>query len=451
MSGRRRRPTAARVAGGLLACGALTAGGLAAYAAAPEPTIWLTGTVTDAATGAGLAGLCVAPMQWFAAPPCTAEELTDSYGEYRRQLAVPSDAKRAGQVGVRPTAADPYHVMARARLALDGSGTYTVNLALTPVGTLTGRVVDSAGTPVAAACPQLRGLDVSALPSAPVPQCSGLDGVWKLTGVPAGKAAVVLSPTSTLQGSYVPRGSRFDLATQYTVVPGTSTSLPDTVLTPGGTLTVSTSGAGRGFNVITLRPMKRSQDVVPTDRYTTGAESSVNDPEEPVLRNVQAGDYLVLVENVWDPSDCYEDTPLCSSLAPWWAPGTVDPGRARQVHIGAGESVELQAKLQPYKTLKIAFPGVPTGTAVAVQAYFPSGKPWAQPVQAVVTSAGVGVASFLPPSDVRLRFTYETPDGKRTSWWNGGANLATATVVKADVTDITATVPGKKTTKTKKK
>lgn len=451
MSTRRRhpRPRGLRALMGAGAGAALGIAGLApAVAADPASTIVLSGVVTEAGTGTPLPGLCVQPLQGLSAPACTDAELTDSSGRYRRSLSVPTGTGTI-QVGVRPPASDPYHLTARAKVVLSEATAYVVDLEVIAVGSLTGRAVDADGAPVAGVCPQLRGLDVADLPSAPVPTCSGKDGVWKLSGAPQGRAAVVLAGTPTLQGSYVPRASRLDLAQKFDVVPGRTVTLPDTTLVPGGTIIVHTSAVGRGRNVITLKPMKRTQDVVPGDRYTTGAEADANEPADPQLTNVQAGDYLVLVENVWDPMDCYEETPLCSSLAPWWAPSGSDPGTARQVHITPGSTVELTATMQPYRSLAVTFRNAPAGSAVAVQAYFPSGKPWSQPVQALVGNDGVGIARFLPPADVRLKFTGENAEGKSVTWWYGGTNLATAKPVKVGTDAVTVSVPAKQGKKRK--
>ncbi|MFN8075205.1 MAG: hypothetical protein U0Q15_07255 [Kineosporiaceae bacterium] len=385
--------------------------------------ITVTGTVTDAA-GRALPGLCVGPFRWYDAPECTEGELTDAQGDYRRVLEVPSTAGDSGGVWVEPAADDEMHQIATAPLSLAaGNRAFSVDLRLPLAGVLTGRALDDSGKPVTGACPQVRGLDATAILGASPATCSDAEGVWRLARVPVAPVAVALIGDSSHQGAYV--GGKAVLlakAARYTPVAGKEVSLPDTSLTRGGTITVRTDKQQRGVNTIVLHPVTSTQDIVTDTIYSTVATDDLS----PIITNVQEGSYLVEVQNLWDPADCPPETPLCSSLAPWWAPGTADPGKAKAVKIQAGATIELQAEMKKYRRLALKFRNIPKKFDVGVVAYFPSGKAW----EVIGTD-------YLPPSPMKLQFAVDQGPGKRRQWWSGNAGgLADALLIGEDVDEL---------------
>lgn len=377
----------------------------------------VSGRVTEEGSGTPLSGLCVAPFQWFDVPECAEGELTDERGTYQRVLRVPSVAGDEGGVWVEPAAGDELHRYATAPLTLTDAGEYRVDLQLPRAGVLVGRAVDDATRkPVAGACPQVRGLDGATPDGYAQATCSDADGVWRLGRVPLTPVAVALMGTATTQASYVPKGATIAKAERYSAEPGGKVELPETRLEAGATVSVVTSRADRGTNTIILHPSGSLQDLV-TEPISSSVVAA--DGISPVLTNVQAGQYLVEVRNTWDAADCSPETPICSSLAPWWAPGTVDPGKAKAIKIKAGESVTFEATMKKYRRIALQFRNLPKGYDVGVTAYFPSGVPWE-----------IIGADYLPPTAMKLQLAVEERGGKRKQWWaGGGSGLSDAVLI----------------------
>lgn len=301
-------PRAARRLAVLSACAALVAAPAASALAAPAgkapaQKLVVRGRVTDAVTHKPVVGACVKVI-WSQGEGPASCVLTDARGKYQV-----TGSRAEGPVlgiGVEPAGSDLLHVGRQWSLADGDQGAKIVkNLELGQAGALSGRVLNRAGTPVAGICPQVRGVPLEPDVDPPVATCSGADGRWQLARVPAGSVAVALLGTGGLQGSYVPTATTVSAARRFDVVPAATTPLPDTVLSPAGTVVVRADIGDDRDNVVFIATRGTTQDPVSTSSYARGTYVD----GELVVRidGLQADDHAVAVQSGPAPGDCDDD------------------------------------------------------------------------------------------------------------------------------------------------
>ncbi|MFN8073835.1 MAG: hypothetical protein U0Q15_00275 [Kineosporiaceae bacterium] len=223
----------------------------------------VTGVVRDKATDRPLAGLCVYPYYFYREDGDVAggedwdgagcPDATDDYpavrtspqGRFRVTLPAYEDA--FGYGGPALTVIDPTGRHREksagwgwgdAFLPLPNPGALvSFNLDLTPTAAVRGRVVDTAGRPVAGMCP---GLVTDAFPPYGLKKCSDADGWWLVGDVSPEaqalrKVRVTLAPLDGVAAPwvYVPGVTSLKQAKKVALIPGRSVTAPLTTVTVG--------------------------------------------------------------------------------------------------------------------------------------------------------------------------------------------------------------------------
>lgn len=289
--------------------------------------IVITGVAKDAVTGKGIANACVY-VTWSedVGQPrsCTP---TNGKGKYKITAVWPARSIYPASVEVASPRTGTRYASNLIALEQTTTGKYVVDGVLWPTGSLTGRVVDQVGNPVAGMCPQARGGDPAPVPAGVLgidqaPTCSDADGVWRVDNVVVGSRSVALLPAGKYQGSYVPSATLLAKAQQFEVAAGAVSSLPETSVVPGGTFEVRTNLPNDRVNQLSIYPKQTSQDIVTEERLTPTDNSNDYDGRTLRLTNVQADDYLVQVHSApMNYEDICEDDPG----AMWAVPESARP------------------------------------------------------------------------------------------------------------------------------
>ncbi|RKT79684.1 carboxypeptidase family protein [Terracoccus luteus] len=240
--------TALRRAGVAVVTSLLAATGLAAptLAHAEDTATPATGTVTGVvradATGRPVGGVCVT---LFALPdPQLWNGLwggcTDASGTFSAD--VPTGRYTARFTDDAGRFAEEFY---DGRITLGGATTFAVranrstslNASLAPGATLTGRAVDAAsGSPLAGVCASaLRGWAGDYVTA--VSTCTGADGRWRLTGLPAGRFALAFNLRGTSYTTWAFGASSQADATLIGVGVGRTRTVRDVALASAGTVT----------------------------------------------------------------------------------------------------------------------------------------------------------------------------------------------------------------------
>lgn len=243
--------TALRRAGVAVVTALLAATGLAAptlahaqdtVAVATQATGTVTGVVRADTTGRPVGGVCVT---LFALPdPQLWNGLwggcTDAKGTFSAEVPTGRYAARFTDDAGR--FAEEFY---DGRVALGGATTFAVRAnrstslkaSLAPGATLTGRAVDAAtGSPLAGVCASAdRGN--AGDPVRAVSTCSGADGRWRLTGLPAGRFALAFNLRGTSYTTWAFGASSQADATLIGVGVGRTRTVRDVALASAGTVT----------------------------------------------------------------------------------------------------------------------------------------------------------------------------------------------------------------------
>ena len=205
------------------------------------------GTVTDE-SGTPLAGITIGHWASSDTGPATGSALTDSAGHYSYVTLPGLDhgltaTNPEGPLLPQTYDGAPFSVSA---LAI----TTGIDFQLARGATVTGRVVDSAGTPFAGACVLLEPADPNNWADG-FGMCTGVDGTYTSKGVPTGSYRVrfVDWKTRSFPDQYYPGGYDPAAATVLSLTAPGSTALDDMVLRPGGVITGRVLAADTGLGV----------------------------------------------------------------------------------------------------------------------------------------------------------------------------------------------------------
>ncbi len=366
------------------------------------------GRVVDR-TGAPVAGACVAPRAVLVggAPDDVCAEAgarTRADGTYRF-TTLPGSYEVFVQDARLAYARSSY------RVELTATQVLTVpDVALTPGGRLSGRVVDrTTGAPLADVCVSTF-VARTTTQAAPL-TCTGADGRWSVRGLPGGRVTVQALGDAT----HLPRWyyrTRFQQGAQaFTVTAGTTTRAGTIALPRGATLTgrvTDTSGVpvrdawvhlGLGYG-----SRAGEGEGFPTARTDADGRYTIS--------NAEPGSTPVTVYTLAKPYG------WAFSGAP------ADPDDATPVALRPGVTTTLDAVLPAQARLVVDVTGIGAEDDVLLDVYTDGGAPVGRGGDAV--GPGRVALSRLPGTTVALRATL--PDG-RVVWWRGGSSLASATPI----------------------
>jgi hypothetical protein len=393
---------------------------------APRPETSVAGRVTDAATGAPVPGVC---------PSLTATDdsgfgggsaCTDASGEYTITGAVP------GRWALEVRDDEGRYVTSRTAPfdVAEGDRVTGKDVALTAGGSISGLAVDRAtGRPLADICPNaFAGRTADDLGGRAT--CSDATGRWRVDGLAAGTATVLLGGDATRAPMWVGGVAAQAQARQLTVRSGATVDAGTTRLRPGGVVT------GR-----VLDPA--GQPVAGTWVELGGYNDRCGFPCGAYAARTGA-DGRYRIANIAPRTTIAAVVPLGRPYAVQWSGGATDPASARQLTIGYETSTTLDATLAPEATLEVTVTGLPAGRSAIVDAVTLSGADAGY--SADLDGAGTVTVRGLPASDVKLKVTVHDPASDRdVVTWFGGTSLETATpiaVAPGRVATATVALPG---------
>jgi Carboxypeptidase regulatory-like domain len=306
----------------------------------------------------------------------------------------------------------------------DGGADVTTALALARGGVITGKAVDRiTRQPIPEVCPTaFAGRTDAAIGW---DTCTGPDGVWTITALPAGTATVRLSGDGAPDGHsdhWARDADTQSAATLYTVA-------------SGGTIAAGTVPMDHGATVrgrIADRsgsPVSGAEVVV--DGYDANGGSRWNaitdDAGQYEITQVSAGRHIVLVTA---PNQPYA----------WqWSGRAIDQARASALSFRNNGVVRFDAALAPAAPLTVTVNDAKRRLVDSLRAYAPSGAPVGFEALA---SPGVPVSLLgLPASTVRVRA--HLVDGT-VAWYPDATSFDAATPVQVSpgqATEITVVAP----------
>jgi hypothetical protein len=408
-----------RRAAAVIAAGALAVAGLVATsggAAADPPWGQITGVITDAATNAPVAGVCVA----YAAPgePAYAsEDCSDAEGRYT------VDYVSAGRwVLVSQDTNGVYAGYVSAPFDFEAGQVLDRSFQVSPGGAVTGRVVDAAtGEPIVGICPsaQVGRTDTYVLGQAAV--CSDLDGRWTMGGLPRGRVTVVLGGNSSHVPVWLPDAAFQKSAKIFAVELGRRISVGTVKLHHGAEL------AGR----ITTRG---GRPVVGAIVELGNPASRCGSPCGPFSDETDAnGRYRITnIQPTWALAGVSaQDEPLAYA----YSPGVSNPDLAKKLYFGFDRHLTFNAVMQPEARLHVTAIGADE-TGRTVNAVTPGDFNVGD--FGYVYDEGLDtLLGHLPGGSVALKVT---DDETEQSYWYGGATLDKATkftLVPGRTTEVT--------------
>jgi hypothetical protein len=387
------------------------------------PAAALSGTITDAWTGAPVEGVCISP--WSVDPTgggSWSGGCSDQSGRYRAYYSTPGDYQIQFVDDQGRYASEFYdNALDRASakiVTLPGVGEVTgIDAALTPAAVITGRAVDATTRkPVAWVCPYAYAGRSGPQLETQRQECSQEDGVWRVSGLPAGATTVFLRPVLLdYLDTWAYSSATQAKATVFDLQAGTTTRLRDVKLTRSGTLTGVVTDARTGAPVagawVTTDPFNPRDDpfylihVAQTD--ATGHYT---------IKGL-AGDYTPLA---FDQQGVYGFE---------WSGNADSQATAAPITLRAGRTTTYNVALDPAAVLTgqvIGGSGTVSTTAALVDVFTPTGDPvgWTSDVRSDGTFAVTG----LPGGDIAVRLAYPNLDGT-VVWHDGVPTRAAATLV----------------------
>jgi len=385
----------------------------------PDPS-GLSGTITDASTGAPIPGACLEVLNPAAPDFLLGYACADAAGAYVTRQDVPSGTwlvRAYDETGAHAAVSRSVQVVA-------GQLTSGVDFALPVAATLTGRVVDRrSGAPIQGACPYAYVGLTQEQPFLQSTACSDASGNWSLTGLPAGQLTVYLSGDAAHVGRWAADADTQAGAKLFTTTAGATTSTGTVRESHGATLTGRVTD-GNGRPVVGAYV---SVGIATTYQPNTGPGSGpgVTDAQgRYVITNIEPQQSVIEVQ-----------TPDATGLAWQWSGRASDPAKGKKLTFKLEGRVQYDVELRPEAVLSVtAAPTVTGSLLVDVQTLSGAGVGYHSEV-----SPGFPVTIHgLPASDVVVQLTGTTVG------WYGGSTLATATHVSVRAgrtTSITVTAP----------
>jgi Carboxypeptidase regulatory-like domain len=415
-----------RRAASLLLAGALAVAGLIGVpgAATADPTSGqMTGLLTDAATQAPLAGLCVVYADPDDLSVQRGHACSDAGGAYTM------DGVRPGRwVLVVSDDGGVYAGQASAPVDIVAGQILTRSFQLSVGGGVAGRVVDRVtGEPLPGICPSVfLGRTGTSAPGQ-VQTCSDGDGAWSVRALPAGVPVTLeLGGDRTHAPLWAPDAAARRAARLYTVRAGRSTAVGRLTLHHGAELT------GR----ITTRDGAPVVDAVvevgtPTTRCGTpcGPRSARTDANGRYrITNIEPQRELVRVSGP-------------RQLAFTFSPGVTNPELGRKLSFGFDRHLTFDATMRPAAHLHVTATG-PGDVGMSLDAFTPGGVGVGYHTD-LSGDARDDTLDSLPGGPVKLRLVYYGAVHKEL--WYGGATIEQATpitLVPGRTTEITVDATG---------
>ncbi|HUC21284.1 MAG TPA: carboxypeptidase regulatory-like domain-containing protein [Streptosporangiaceae bacterium] len=396
------------------------------------PGASVTGRVTLGTSGKPLRGICVSASN--ATGSVTNYTATHRGGRYRvigltggrYQLQFSPGCNNQGNYSTT-------FVTARTMAGRQTSG---VNAVLQPGGQISGVVTDKNGKPVSGICLQLDGNNSY---TALVPESTGDDGSYAITGLSAGTYEVGFSGGCGNSGDYAPtwyqNQTDESLATPVKLSTG-ATATADQQMLPGAAITGTVTDArGHRLSGICVSAATETQ----TELGGIFTQDSVTQHGSYVISGLAPGQYQV-------DFGCGLD----STYADQWFPDAQDAASADLISAGPGRTSGINAVLRPGGTIS----GVVTGKA---------GHPLAG-VCVTATSTRGSAASFGGSTGIGLLYTNShgaykilglAPGSYDVSfapcvggaqyaeqWYRGATSVSSATAVRVRPGKTTAGIDG---------
>ncbi len=360
----------------------------------------ITGTVRDSSQ-VGLADICISAS--------SNDGYGSGYGRTRSDGTYSFRVERAAayQLYFRDCNADRYEP-ANASVTVASAGSATVDKVLYRPTTLTGRIVDSNGQPIAEAC-------VQANPGGSAP--TDATGQYTLRGLPPGSYRLQFTDCSSPGGRYLPKwhedARTFSTAKVVTLAPEQELSLRTTTLAKAGRVT------GKVTDVTTGLPLAQAC-VNAHDRYGRHISSGVTTADGTYsVGGLATGYYRIQFDSCWS-----------SDYTPQWYSNASSLSAARSLYVTAGATrsdvnAALKAKARMAGT--VTDDGGDGIAGICVTGRSTSGTELSLGVTDVngdYDSPTVNAESY------RIRFDdCSTPKEFATEWYGDAPTSSTATVV----------------------
>jgi protocatechuate 3,4-dioxygenase beta subunit len=394
----------------------------------------VSGTITDARTGAPVEGVCI--TLWSDDPNAGGGRggCSDQSGFYWATDITPGDFRIEFtdlQGRYAPEFYDNVTDRASATVVSVPFGVQVsgIDAALTPGAVIAGRAVDAnTRKPVVGVCPYAYAGRTGPQIEVQHGECSQEDGRWRVSGLPAGATTVYLRP---INNDYLPiwaySSSTQAKANVFTVQAGATTTLRDIRLTLGGTLAGVVTDAQTGAPVagawVTIDPFTPRDDpfyllhVAQTD--STGHYQITG----------LAGDYTPLT---FDQQGVYGFE---------WSGDAGSQATATTITIRAGRTTTYNVALDPAAILTgqvIGASGAPSGSNALVDVFTTTGDQvgWTSDVRPDGTFAVTG----LPGGDVVVRLTYGSPGATGAVVWHDGVPTRDAASPVSTSSDVTTAI-----------
>ena len=395
----------------------------------------ITGKVTlGSGSGSALRGICVSASN----PSGSVSDYssTDRKGDYRvigltsgrYQLQFSPGCNNQGNY---TTTFATVHTKAAHRTA-------GVNAVLLPGAVISGVVTDSHGNPISGICIELDGNNSY---TANVPESTGDDGSYAITGLSAGTYEVGFAGGCGNSGNYAPtwyqNQSDESQATPITLTTGGAAVANEQML-PGATIT------GRVTNASGHRLSGICVYAATTDQAELGAvftQDAVTQNGSYTIAGLAPGQYLV-------DFSCG----LSSKYADQWFPGAPDAGSADLISASAGRTSGINAVLRPGGSIRgvvtnqaghpLADVCVTAAITQSAASEFGGAVGNAQPVTGQHGSYRI---SGLTPGRYYVSFTPCSTGTQRYApqWYRGASSMTSATAVKVQAGKTTSGIDGR--------
>jgi hypothetical protein len=382
----------------------------------------ISGTITDAWTGAPVEGVCITLVSVDpTAGGGWSGGCSDPSGKYVANDVTPGDYQVQFIDSQGRYAAEYYdnasdRASAKIITVSSGGQVTGIDAALTPAAVITGRAVDATTRkPIASVCPYAYAGRSGPQIEVQHGECSQDDGLWRVSGLPAGATTVYLRPLVDYLPTWAYSSSTQAKAAVFTLQAGTTTRLRDVKLSLGGTLTGVVTDARTGTPVsgawVTTDPFNPRDDpfylihVAQTD--ATGHYT---------IKQL-AGDYTPLT---FDQQGVYGFE---------WSGNADSQATATPITVRAGRTTTYNVALDPAAILTgqiIGASGAVSSSTGLVDVFTATGDQvgWTSDVR----PDGTFTVTGLPGGDVAVRLASPNLDGT-VVWHDGVPSRAAATLV----------------------
>jgi hypothetical protein len=396
--------------------------------AAAATTGTITGTVTAAAGGAPIAGVCVSASQQGGSSSFTAT--TGSTGTY----SIPGLAPGAYEVEFGGCAPLPGNYLVQWYVGASSPATATpvtvaagrtkgkINAALAAGGEITGTAQDvHSGAPIAGICVSATSGGLSGGPVGSA--TTATDGTYLIEGLPSGSYLVSFGCSAVYLEQWYDDQSSPATATAVPVVAGSTTPNIDAQLIKGGSVkgTVTDAATNKGLGHIC---------VAVTGDGTSATEASLTSSSGAYsLGGLTPGYYTVQFDV---PSACGPSTPTTRYVTQWWQDAT-SGSAATPILVNEGTATKsIDAALVVGGTISgkvtaggVAVPGECVGAEPAASSF--SGTQGA----AITGTTGTYAITGLPAGNYLVVFSPCTPSTSQymTQWYKGQPTPGTAKIL----------------------